>query len=151
MCTFFRTSCAVIILNGDTSSALVYFLIECWYTSCCCSEISVGLKYFCVTHRVHFFLPHRVQLLFSNGAPSCAPVYFYSEVGMLHFAAVTVSWEWVKPQKDIISDKSITNEEKAEKISKVIPEALDNYLRFYAVRLIKSNNSQEQKLLVLLH
>ena len=83
---------------------------------CCCSEISVGLKYFGVTHRVHFFLPHRVQLLFSNGAPSCAPVYFYSEVGMLHFAAVTVSWEWVKPQKDIISDKSITYEEKAEKI-----------------------------------
>ena len=80
---------------------------------------------------MHFFLPHRVQLLFSNGVPSCAPVYFYSEVGMLHFAAVTVSWEWVKPQKDIISDKSITNEEKAEKISKVIPEALDNYLRFY--------------------
>ena len=70
---------------------------------------------------------------------------------MLHFAAVTVSWEWVKPQKDIISDKNITNEEKAEKISKVIPEALDNYLRFYAVRLIKSNSTQEQKLLVLLH
>ena len=92
-----------------------------------------------------------MQLLFSNGAPSCAPVYFYSEVGMLHFAAVTVSWEWLKPQNDIVSHKSLTNEEKAEKISKVIPEALDNYLRFYAVRLIKSNNSQEQKLLVLLH
>ena len=54
-------------------------------------------------------------------------------------------------QKHIISDKSITNEEKAEKISKVIPEALDNYLRFYAVRLFKSNSTQEQKLSVLLH
>ena len=73
-----------------------------------------------------------MQLLFSNGVPSCAPVYFYLEVGMLHFAVVTVSWEWVKPQKDIISDKSITNEEKAEKISKVIADAVanDNYLRF---------------------
>ena len=46
---------------------------------------------------------------------------------MLHFAVVTVSWEWVKPQKDIISDKSLTTEEKADKILKVIPEALDNY------------------------
>ena len=86
---------------------------------------------------MHFFLPHRVQLLFSNGVPSCAPVYFYSEVGMLHFAAVTVSWEWVKPQKDIISHKSLTNEEKADKISKVIPEALDNYLRFGETNQVK--------------
>ena len=113
---FSAPSCAVSTFDGVALTALVYFLIECWYTSCCCSEISVGLKYFGVTHRVHFFLPHRVQLLFSNGVPSCAPVYFYSEVGMLHVAAVTVSWEWVKPQKDIISDKSISNEEKAEKI-----------------------------------
>ena len=44
---------------------------------------------------MHFFLPQRVHLLFSNGVPSSAPIYFYSEVGMLHFPAVTVSWEWV--------------------------------------------------------
>ena len=56
---------------------------------------------------------------------------------MLHFAAVTVSWEWVKPQKDIISDKSLTTEEKADKILKVIPEALDNYLRFGETNQVK--------------
>ena len=42
-----------------------------------------------------------------------------------------------KPQKDIISDNNLSDEEKAEKVSKVIAEALDNYLTFYAMRLIK--------------
>ena len=42
-----------------------------------------------------------------------------------------------KPQKDIISDNNLSDEEKAEKVSKVIAEAFDNYLTFYATRLIK--------------
>ena len=54
---FSAPSCAVSTFDGVALTALVYFLIECWYTSCCCSEISVGLKYFCVTHRVHFVCP----------------------------------------------------------------------------------------------
>ena len=42
-----------------------------------------------------------------------------------------------KPQKDIISDNSLSDKEKAKEHSKVIAEAFDNYLRFYATRLIK--------------
>ena len=49
-----------------------------------------------------------------------------------------------KPQKDIISDNSLSDLEKAEKQSKVIADAFDNYLRFYAERLFKSNCSPQQ-------
>ena len=42
-----------------------------------------------------------------------------------------------KPQKAIISDQSLSYLQKAKKQSKVIAEAFDNYLRFYAARLIK--------------
>ena len=52
--------------------------------------------------------------------------------------------ESYKPQKDILSDNSLSDEEKAKKISKVIDVAKDNYLRFYAARLIKQNSSQQQ-------
>ena len=38
-CSLFSApSCAVIILNGAPSSALVYFLFKVWYTSFCCRE-----------------------------------------------------------------------------------------------------------------
>ena len=49
-----------------------------------------------------------------------------------------------KPHKDIISDNSLSHLEKAEKQSKVIAEAFDNFLRFYAARLFKSNSSPQQ-------
>ena len=53
--------------------------------------------------------------------------------------------ESYKPQKDILSDNSLSDEEKAKKISKVIADAIDNnYLRFYAAKLIKQNSSQQQ-------
>ena len=52
--------------------------------------------------------------------------------------------ESYKPQKDIISDNSLSDEEKAKKISKVIADGIDNYLRFYAARLIKQKSSQQQ-------
>ena len=52
--------------------------------------------------------------------------------------------ESYKPQKDILSDNSLSDKEKAKKISKVIDVAKDNYLRFYAARLKKQNSSQQQ-------
>ena len=42
-----------------------------------------------------------------------------------------------KPQEAIMLDPSLSDLEKAKKQSTVINEAFDNYLRFYATRLIK--------------
>ena len=42
-----------------------------------------------------------------------------------------------KPQMAIMSDQSLSDLEKAKKQSKVIGEAFHNYLRFYAMKLIK--------------
>ena len=42
-----------------------------------------------------------------------------------------------KPQNDILSDNSLSREEKGEKVSKVITEAFDNYFRFHAASVIK--------------
>ena len=47
-------------------------------------------------------------------------------------------------QKGIISDQGLSDLEKAKKQSKAIDEAFDNYLLFYAARLIKQNSSQQQ-------
>ena len=47
---------------------------------------------FCVTHRVHFFLPHRVQLFFWM-VPHRAHLYtFYLIAGIHHFAAEKISF-----------------------------------------------------------
>ena len=62
---FSAPSCAVITLNGAPSSAPVYFLFKGWYISNFPGGIIYWFKiFFCVTHRVHFLLPHRVQLTF---------------------------------------------------------------------------------------
>ena len=53
-------------------------------------KISFYLFFFRVNHRVHFFLPHRVQLLFSYGAPSSVPFYFHLKGGVAQFAAVKI-------------------------------------------------------------
>ena len=47
---------------------------------------------FCVTHRVHFFLPHRVQLVFWM-VPHRAHLFtFYLKVGILHFPTGKIYW-----------------------------------------------------------
>ena len=53
------------------------------------------------------------------------------------------------PQKDIISDNNLSDEEKAEKLSKVIAEAFNNYLTFYATRLIKLELPKKNNILSL--
>ena len=64
---FSAPSCAVIIFNGAPSSAPVYFYL--WDTSFSCCKNFLVLIFFCVTHRVHFSLPHRVQLVFLMVSP----------------------------------------------------------------------------------
>ena len=59
---FSAPSCAVIIFIGAPSSAPVYFYL--WDASFPWCKNFLVLNIFCVTHRVHFSLPHRVQLVF---------------------------------------------------------------------------------------
>ena len=47
---------------------------------------------FCVTHRVHFFLPHRVQWLFWMVPHRAHLVTFYLKFGIPHFAAEKISF-----------------------------------------------------------
>ena len=48
--------------------------------------------FFCVTHRVHFFLPHRVQLFFWM-VPHRAHLFtFHLKVGIPHFPAGNIYW-----------------------------------------------------------
>ena len=60
---FSAPSCAVIIFNGAPSSAPVYFLFKVGLPHFPAGKFYWFKIFFCVTHRVHFFLPHRVQLL----------------------------------------------------------------------------------------
>ena len=48
--------------------------------------------FFCVTHRVHFFLPHRVQLVFWM-VPHRAHLFtFYFKVGIPYFPTGNIYW-----------------------------------------------------------
>ena len=61
---FSAPSYAVNILNGAPSSAPVYFLFKVGLSHFFAGKFYWFKIFFCVTHRVHFFLPHRVQFIF---------------------------------------------------------------------------------------